>query len=129
MATKKRHPGYSFYDDKILLYYKFKDMYPDIDKKSDPAPTTTNSNDIRPSAGAYTYEELQSIKNNQVKEPAHYQIFPDTQVIDVIRNALTEEEFIGFCKGNILKYRLRDKQNRSEDYEKSKEYQRYLQDW
>jgi hypothetical protein len=65
---------------------------------------------------------------NYVHEPSHYQIFPDTQVIDVIKKALTKEEFIGFCKGNILKYRLRDKQDRNEDYEKSKKYQMYLQD-
>lgn len=63
-----------------------------------------------------------------VDEPQHYQIFPDTQVIDIIRNSLTLEEFKGFCKGNILKYRLRDKGNINEDFEKSKKYVSYLED-
>lgn len=46
--------------------------------------------------------------NDQVNKPAHYQLFADgTEAIDVIRVALTPEEFRGYCKGNVLKYRLR----------------------
>jgi len=42
-----------------------------------------------------------------VNSPSHYQLYPGMQAIDVIRKVLTEEEFIGYCKGNSLKYRLR----------------------
>lgn len=31
------------------------------------------------------------------------------ECIDAIRSALTEEEFRGFCKGNILKYVWRER--------------------
>lgn len=35
-------------------------------------------------------------------------LFADgTESFDVIRKTLTSEEYIGFLKGNILKYRLR----------------------
>jgi hypothetical protein len=45
---------------------------------------------------------------DSVNKPKHYQLFPDgTQVIDVIKKSLSEEEYKGYLKGNILKYRLR----------------------
>lgn len=46
-------------------------------------------------------------KHDDVNNPKHYDLFPDQQVIDVIKSALTPEEFSGYCKGNALKYRLR----------------------
>ena len=64
--------------------------------------------------------------HNMVNQPRHYKIFPDEEVIDLIRKCLTDEEFIGYCKGNILKYRLRDKENINEDFAKSKQYKDYL---
>lgn len=44
---------------------------------------------------------------DEINNPAHYMLFPDMQAIDVIRSALSPEEFAGYCKGNALKYRLR----------------------
>ena len=42
-----------------------------------------------------------------INNPKHYDLFADgTKSFDVIRNTLTPEEYIGFLKGNILKYRL-----------------------
>ena len=49
----------------------------------------------------------EEVKHDEVNNPAHYDLFPNEQVIDVIRKALTPEEFAGYCKGNVLKYRLR----------------------
>jgi len=45
--------------------------------------------------------------------PPHYEIWKDTQAFDIIENTLTPEEYIGFLKGNILRYKLRigDKPN------------------
>lgn len=44
---------------------------------------------------------------DEINRPKHYMLFPGMESIDVIQKALTPEEFIGFCKGNALKYRLR----------------------
>lgn len=46
-------------------------------------------------------------KHDEVNNPAHYDLFPGQQSIDVIKAALTDEEWRGFLKGNMLKYRLR----------------------
>lgn len=43
-----------------------------------------------------------------VNKPQHYMLFADgTEAIDIIRKSLTPDEFAGYCKGNVLKYRLR----------------------
>ena len=44
---------------------------------------------------------------DEINSPSHYMLFPGMESIDVIQKALTPDEFIGFCKGNALKYRLR----------------------
>ena len=47
-------------------------------------------------------------KEDLVNNPKHYDLFADgTKSFDVIRQALSPEEYVGFLKGNILKYRLR----------------------
>lgn len=45
--------------------------------------------------------------SDEINSPSHYMLFPGMESIDVIQKALTPDEFIGFCKGNALKYRLR----------------------
>lgn len=45
--------------------------------------------------------------NDEINNPAHYMLFPGQEAIDVIRAALTPEEFAGYLKGSVLKYRLR----------------------
>lgn len=48
------------------------------------------------------------MSHDEINNPKRYDLFPDgMQAIDVIRAALTQEEFSGYCKGNFLKYRLR----------------------
>lgn len=47
-------------------------------------------------------------KEDLVNNPKHYDLFADgTKSFDVIRKTLSPEEYKGFLKGNILKYRLR----------------------
>lgn len=41
--------------------------------------------------------------NNNVNHPSHY-TSGDIEVIDYIRDKLTEEEFAGYCIGNVIKY-------------------------
>lgn len=53
----------------------------------------------------------------------HYQT-KGVECIDVIRSMLTDEEFAGFCKGNIVKYcyRAGDKRDEKEDLRKAADY-------
>ena len=70
------------------------------------------------------------IDNNKAKNPnsKHYELWENFEAIDVIKLALTDEEYKGFLKGNILKYQLRlgKKDDVSKEIEKIKDYQREL---
>ncbi len=67
---------------------------------------------------------------NKAKNPnsKHYELWNDFEAIDVIKNILSKDEYIGFLKGNILKYQLRigKKDNVEKEMEKIKDYQREL---
>lgn len=74
--------------------------------------------------GSIRFEKLYTkTKGEMVNHPNHYKIKDGLEAIDVIKATLTEEEFIGFCKGNALKYQFRagkkDKEKTIEDYEKA----------
>lgn len=61
--------------------------------------------------------------NDPVNHPNHYtRTKPET--IDMIEAILTPEEFRGYCKGNMIKYRDRagHKDNAQQDYDKAKWY-------
>ena len=45
--------------------------------------------------------------SDQIKNPKHYQILEGVESIEIIASALTEDQWKGFCLGNILKYRIR----------------------
>ena len=68
------------------------------------------------------------MNHDEINNPAHYQLFPDVEAIDVIKAALTSDEFAGYLKGNILKYRLRagDKGPAEKCIGKAHWYQNYL---
>lgn len=42
-----------------------------------------------------------------VKNPSHYDIIDDFTTLEMIARSSTVDEFRGFCKGNIIKYRMR----------------------
>ncbi len=50
-----------------------------------------------------------SEKFDNVNRPEHYMLPNGGEAIEVIRKCLTKEEYIGWCKGNLLKYVLRYK--------------------
>tara|TARA_R110000803_G_scaffold17928_1_gene48177 strand:- start:377 stop:580 length:204 start_codon:yes stop_codon:yes gene_type:complete len=52
----------------------------------------------------------------------HYELWKDFETLDVLKCCLTEDEYIGFLKGNILKYKLRSKGQDLKDIEKIKNY-------
>lgn len=68
--------------------------------------------------------------NNKAKNPnsKHYELWEDFEAIDVIKLVLTDEEYKGFLKGNILKYQLRlgKKDEVSKEIEKIEDYKREL---
>ena len=68
------------------------------------------------------------MNHDEINNPAHYQLFPDVEAIDVIKAALTPAEFIGYLKGSTLKYRLRagDKGPAAKCIGKAHWYQNYL---
>lgn len=61
---------------------------------------------------------------------SYYELWKGYEAIDLIRDNLTQEELIGYYKGNILKYKSRAGQKPGEaaekDLAKSKEYQEWL---
>lgn len=61
---------------------------------------------------------------DMVNHPPHYKLFPDMEALDVIKAALSVEEFRGYLKGCVLKYRLRAgmKNDASEDLDKARWY-------
>ena len=66
------------------------------------------------------YMERQS---DPVNSPAHYQN-GGIETIEIIRAMLTPDEFRGYCKGNVIKYRERAqfKGSAEQDYAKAKWY-------
>ena len=66
-------------------------------------------------------EENKQIKNNAIN-PSHYKQ-GKLEVIEIMEDQLSEEEFKGFCKGLIIKYLCRaDHKNGLEDYKKAQWY-------
>jgi len=58
--------------------------------------------ELKGSAFQLTQEQQQAVLH-----PKYYEIFPGVEAIEVIAASMTKEEFRGYCKGNMLKYRLR----------------------
>ena len=67
--------------------------------------------------------------SDPVNSPSHYQ-HGDIETIEIIRAMLTPEEYRGYLKGNILKYRERApyKGKTDEDYAKAKRYYDWLRE-
>lgn len=76
------------------------------------------------------FDDEGNLKFDKVNSPDHYKLRGlDIEAIDVIRGALTEDEFRGFCKGNVLKYTIREgHKNGDEDLKKAKKYLEFLGD-
>ena len=69
------------------------------------------------------------LTTDKVNSPSHYQI-GEIETIDIIQTMLTPEEYVGFIKGNIIKYRERApyKGQSEEDYKKAKKYYDILEE-
>ena len=65
-------------------------------------------------------------KSDMVNSPPHYNQH-GIECIQAIRAALTDEEFKGYCKGNVLKYTWREHyKNQIEDLKKAAWYMNRL---
>lgn len=80
-------------------------------------------NDLRTGDVVPSFYKENKVKNPNVK---HYELWNDFEVIDLIKNTLTAEEYIGALKFNILKYKLRNKGCDIEDNIKIEDYTREL---
>jgi len=71
-----------------------------------------------------------TLKHDPVKNPSHYQLFDGYEVKDLIKDRLTEEEWIGYIKGNMIKYHMRlgKKDSFKQDLAKLQEYASWLQE-
>ena len=112
---------YSF-NDGIILFETDKDAY-----KIDVEDYLVRGDDLFYSLPRDEFEKLYTKpKGDMVNHPSHYKLKDGLETIDVIKATLTEEEFIGFCKGNALKYQFRagkkDQAKTAEDYEKAMFY-------
>lgn len=69
-------------------------------------------------------EEKEDVVNN----PNHYKGNKGIETIDFIENVLTREEFIGYLRGNVIKYQSRAnlKGRKEEDLKKAKWYSNKL---
>ena len=47
------------------------------------------------------------VQPDAVNSPKHYSVFENVEAIQVIASSMTQDQFYGYCLGNILKYRLR----------------------
>lgn len=54
-------------------------------------------------------------QQDNVNHPKHYEFLKDVEAIDVIKLTLTRGEYLGYLKGNALKYRLRAGDKGGED--------------
>ena len=112
------------------VVYGFENWLPDYTKSDN----WTEHTDDRGWVQVPNPDLVTDIDNNKAKNPnsKHYELWENFEAIDVIKLALTDEEYKGFLKGNILKYRLRagkkniENDNIIKDINKSINYQKEL---
>jgi len=77
-----------------------------------------------------TMEEIWEHSTDMVNSPTHYNS-GDIECIDAIRAMLTKDEYVGYLRGNSLKYRWRFRYKNSpiEDLEKADWYEKRLKDF
>lgn len=56
---------------------------------------------------AHVPARAHELPTDAVNRPKHYKVFVNVEAIDLIASSMSEQEFHGYCMGNVLKYRLR----------------------
>lgn len=101
-------------------------------KKSNFKGKTACQNDLKIN---YT-EETENVATEEIKvvdvvnHPKHYEVWDGLEAKEIVRMLLTEEEYNGWCKGNLIKYRMRaglkNPHKIVEDIEKAEWFKREL---
>ena len=82
---------------------------PHYDNNSQSAPTPFSQwVDDFPPLNLWNFPDMQTKQTDLVNDPPHYKQ-GSIECIDAIKAALTPEEFLGYCKGNIMKYMWRER--------------------
>ena len=103
--------GYAWSDD--MISYKIVETSSLYNNK-----VTYIPDDFEPVIGAYEHY----FDFDPVDKPSHY-ADKEIEVIDYIQDTLSEEEFEGYCMGNVIKYVSRYKhKNGVEDLKKARYY-------
>lgn len=70
-----------------------------------------------------------NVENDMVDNPEHY-TFGGIETVDYLRAKLTKEEFVGWCRGNALKYlsRAGHKDEELQEYRKAAKYIEWIID-
>ena len=79
----------------------------------------------------HTLASASAKKDKAVDNPSHYDV-ADTTIQEMLEAMFTHEEFMGWIKGNIIKYRMRafKKENVGvQDIAKADKYQRFYDDY
>lgn len=73
-------------------------------------------------------EEIETV--DVVNHPKHYEVWDGLEAKEIVRMLLTPEEYNGWCKGNLIKYRMRaglkNPHKIVEDIEKAEWFKREL---
>lgn len=109
-------------DDRLQFYWGELKIKHFTSKEVETVKTISEEEYIR---GAKTIDK----PNDEVNHPSHYQI-GGIETVDVIKELLSEEEFIGYLKGTFIKYRERHpyKGKATQDLEKAKWFWDKLQE-
>ncbi len=82
--------------------------------------------DEEPISGAQHETKEEPVKHDPVEHPSHY-TKGGIETIDFIRAKLSKEEFVGYCRGNVLKYLSRGPHKGGvEDYRKANVYLEWM---
>jgi hypothetical protein len=76
--------------------------------------------------------EPEDIAQDVVNNPEHYKLQGlEVEALDVIKSVLSYDEYIGYLRGNILKYQLRagKKTSKEEDLGKANYYTKELEEY
>lgn len=119
---KSQCSSYALYSD-TLYENTFKESASITNKNLDEEAFFKAESEIHCTDGSTVYTPIKdsTIDKLNVINPSHYDVMPDLKAIELIAMAMTQEQFYGYCLGNIMKYRLRagKKDNLARDISKA----------
>ncbi len=95
--------------------------------------SSIQSDEQEPTSAKYVAMDDAMVKEykEEIHNPSHYQV-ADQSVQDIIKLSFTHQEYMGWLRGNIIKYRMRAYKkgdNGVKDINKADEYQKFYDDY